>query len=384
MSQTIPLLFEKRWPFALRFKNSVIPRIILKVFALTVYSAGIVALFKYVLPQLNMSGALINVLGMVLSLLLVFRTNTAYDRYWEGRRLWSSQVVNVRNLTRMIWVHVYEKDENDRKAKGTAVRLLIAFIYATKHYLRKEYNYDEVTPEFAPFLRRHHSQYRTPTTLSDYSDFIVGTGHTPSLETSQQGANLPLEIAVYLSAYIQNQRIKGNIDIPLFGIISGSVNNLIECLSGFERILHTPIPMAYSIHLSQTLLVYCLMLPLQMAEDLGWIACFVTGLASFTMFGILAIGQELENPFGYDWNDLPLDNLCQVTKEEIMAIVSVAPPSIDSWLFDEPETLYNMDFAMNIPGYSASFVDQDWTKGQKRNAFRKVKVAKYSEKPYSR
>ncbi|KAF9920640.1 hypothetical protein BGZ67_001100, partial [Mortierella alpina] len=85
-------------------------------------------------------------MGMVVSLLLVFRTNTAYDRYWEGRRLWSQMTLSIRNLTRSIWVCVAETETRDLLEKKSAINLLVAFAFATKHYLREEYgyNYDDM------------------------------------------------------------------------------------------------------------------------------------------------------------------------------------------------------------------------------------------------
>ncbi|ORX89888.1 UPF0187-domain-containing protein [Basidiobolus meristosporus CBS 931.73] len=277
----MPPLYERRWPFALRLKRSIIPRIIVKVLFLTAYSAAVVSIHRFTDLRLNIKDNLVTILGMVTSLLLVFRTNTAYDRYWEGRRLWSTQIVNIRSLTRMIWINVGEKSQNDRSIKEAAIKLLISYAQATKHYLREEYDYRDVTPD---------SQSKAP------------------------GSNMPLEITIHLTAFIQHQKERGNIDAPLFTLLTNSINSLIDCLTGFERILRTPIPVAYSIHLAQTVWAYCLMLPYQIVEPLGWVTLLVSAAAAFTLFGILAIGGELENPFGYDWNDLPLCNLCAIVK----------------------------------------------------------------------
>ncbi|RKP23798.1 Bestrophin/UPF0187, partial [Syncephalis pseudoplumigaleata] len=87
-----------------------------------------------------------------------------------------------------------------------------------------------------------------------------------------------------------------------------------------ERILRTPIPLAYSIHLAQCIWVFCLALPFQLAGTLGWVTIPVSALVAFVFIGIKSIGEEIENPFGYDSNDLPLDEFCRVVRREIEMI----------------------------------------------------------------
>jgi putative membrane protein len=115
-------------------------------------------------------------------------------------------------------------------------------------------------------------------------------------------------------------------------IMIAQMNGLVDCLTGFERILRTPIPLAYSIHLSQTVWAYCLALPFQLVDALGWVTIPMVCIASFTLFGIESIGGEIENPFGYDTNDLPLDDFCEVIKKEQDMITSIPPPSVDAWV----------------------------------------------------
>ncbi|KAK9688294.1 hypothetical protein K7432_014455 [Basidiobolus ranarum] len=360
----MPPLYEQRWPFALRLKKSIIPRIILKVISLATFTIAICAIDTYV-GNVGMGSQLITILGMVTSLLLVFRTNTAYDRYWEGRRLWSTQMVNLRNLTRLIWINVNEKAPQDHKLKQTAVNLLISFAYATKHYLREEYDYTDITPQMVPFLRSQ-SRYRTPTSIVNQREQSLLRPIVPPHESNTAGSNLPLEITIHLTAFIQNQKDAGNIDAPLFTLLTNGVTNLVDCLTGFERILRTPIPVAYSIHLSQTVWFYLLMLPFQLVDSLGWVSIVVVSLASFTLFGILAIGGELENPFGYDWNDLPLDGLCDIAKREMTAIISVPAPSIDSWLLDEPMSPISPKGALTLdipPHYQTEACQRNFAHG---------------------
>jgi putative membrane protein len=83
-----------------------------------------------------------------------------------------------------------------------------------------------------------------------------------------------------------------------------ALSNLVSCLTSFERILRTPIPLAYSVHLHHMTWLYLVALPYQIMEECGWWTLPVVGIATFSFIGILEIGWEIENPFGYDANDL--------------------------------------------------------------------------------
>ncbi|WP_413200637.1 bestrophin family ion channel, partial [Nostoc piscinale] len=100
------------------------------------------------------------------------------------------------------------------------------------------------------------------------------------------------------------------------------LNILVDNLGSCERILKTPMPLAYAIHLKQLLLVYCCLLPLQVVDTLGWWTGFMVAVVSFTVFGVEAIGLEIENPFGYDDNDLPLDAICNTIKHNIEDLIT--------------------------------------------------------------
>lgn len=103
------------------------------------------------------------------------------------------------------------------------------------------------------------------------------------------------------------------------------MNSLVDCLGGCERILKTPMPLAYSIHLKQLLLLYCLLWPFQLVQNINLYTGLVVALISFTLFGIEAIGLEIENPFGYDTNDLPLDIICKNVKRNLDNLISISP-----------------------------------------------------------
>lgn len=227
--------------------------------------------------------------SIVLGLLLVFRTNTAYERFWEGRRLWGSTVNVVRNLAWQIWVSVDEVEPGDRERKISALHLLPAFAISKKLYLR----YEPASEELKPWISS--SQY----------NFLRNV------------QNMPLEITHWLGDYLQQEYKRGLLTNYQLATLHSSMNILLDNLGGCERILKTPIPAAYVIHLNQLVLIYCLILPFQFVEDLGWWTGLFVGLVSFALFGIEEIGVEIENPFGYDYNDLPLNKICRTIEGDI-------------------------------------------------------------------
>ena len=144
----------------------------------------------------------------------------------------------------------------------------------------------------------------------------------------------------------------------------------LDCLTSFERILHTPIPLAYSIHLTQTVAIYCITFPFQFIRDLGYTIIPVTAIIVFTLFGVLAIGEEIENPFGLDYNDLRIDYYCQSLRHEIEKVLlpfSYFPPwfhKINFFPFSasisspSPSFLFSPTHLPIKKSFSTSFWDQ--------------------------
>ncbi|KAJ9082027.1 hypothetical protein DSO57_1008458 [Entomophthora muscae] len=315
---------------ALRYKGTVIKHVLPKIIFFVIYTAILVAAHELI-DEINLfiPNSLVLILNSSISLLLVFRTNTAYDRYWEGRKIWSTMTTAIRNLVRLLLVNIPGDTDELKLQKMSVIDLLIAYPIATKHYLRQEYgpDYDDLREKL-----RYIPEYSTPSALNS-----TGTRARPSMDLDR-GTNLPLDIKMYISSFIKHQQNKGRLNIPLGTQLLANLNILISCLNGFERILQTPIPLAYSIHLSQIVWAYCLFLPFQILGSYStnspgyhWISIPVMAVIVFTFFGVINIGEEIENPFGYDYNDLPLDDFCQVIEEEIRSLTSFSPPSIKSW-----------------------------------------------------
>ena len=290
-------LEQKNWfKIVFRVQGSVIPTILNQVCWCGAFGLLISILFYYKVPvSAKALGGVIP--SIVLGLLLVFRTNTAYDRFWEGRKAWGGIVNNIRNLSRLIWVAVSENESIHRQEKEAVLKLLVAFAISIKLHLRSQ-----------P-LDDHIAKFVSPKQF----DKLI------------QMNNPPLEIAFWVSDYLQAEQEAGRISLYQMNELQTILNGLVDTLGACERILRTPMPLAYAIHLKQLLLIYCLLLPFQLVEDLKWWTTIATALVSFTLFGIEAIGVEIENPFGADPNDLPLDTICNTIERNITDLISIEP-----------------------------------------------------------
>ncbi|KAF9108771.1 hypothetical protein BGX29_007061 [Mortierella sp. GBA35] len=371
---------RSKWPLMLRVKGTVILSIWWQIILVGLYSASVFFIHKYSAWRMNYSLSLVTVLGMVVSLLLVFRTNTAYDRYWEGRRLWSQMTLSIRNLTRGIWVCVSETETRDVLEKKSAINLLVAFAFATKHYLREEYGYeyDDMVD-----LLTHIPKYSLPTSTQPMdwrTDLPTPLGTLQAQPNQQQGqgqsshmsekaakasnvsatgghveqhrrrqaskrralafdfltpTNIPVELSYYIGSYIKACSAKQKVDPATLTMMNNALVSMIDCLTGFERILRTPIPLAYSIHLHHATWIYLLSLPFQLVANMNELMIPAVMLAAFTLLGILGIGYEIENPFNDDYNDLPLDDFCKVIQAEVDSMVMNRAPVPADWIFSD-------------------------------------------------
>ena len=146
----------------------------------------------------------------------------------------------------------------------------------------------------------------------------------------------PLEIAFWIGDYLQQQYEKQAIDSYQLTAMFKLLDTMVDVLGACERILKNPIPLAYTIHLKQLVLLYCLTLPFQFVEELGWMTAPIVALISFTILGIEAIGIEIEDPFGYDANDLPLDQICYTMDRNIEDLITL-DPSVSYFQENQPQ-----------------------------------------------
>jgi putative membrane protein len=291
---------ELNWfAMALQLRGSVAPIIFPRVLLCGGFGFLISLFYYWGLPvsENSLASLVTNVVyNLVLGLLLVFRTNTAYDRFWEGRKSWGILVVNVRNLARQIRVAIATTELIDKDNKDSTLRLLGAFAIATKLQLRQE-------------------------PISELEDII-----TPSQSLKLKSVkNPPLEVALWIGDYLQQQHNRNLLSSNQLIAMNELLDKMVEALTGCERIVKTPIPLAYSIYLKRLLLIYCFLLPFQLVAKSGWWTGIIVILLSFVLFGIEQIGNEIENPFGHDTNDLPLDEICSSMIQNIEDLIIDKP-----------------------------------------------------------
>ncbi|KAF8629373.1 hypothetical protein AX17_005669 [Amanita inopinata Kibby_2008] len=467
-------LFQGKWT-AKRYRATVINDIWPEVLFFTLIAIMVTLISEKTEHQLTLSTQLLTVLGTVLGLVISFRTSSAYERYQDGRKMWTNISVASRNLAQQIWLHVpFDRQPiNGTKMsvlestieKRTMINMIQAFSVSVKHFLRGEQGiyYEDLyplisfLPKFAdssPEHRHlnmlplwsspgpHHHHHHQPTesktrkrssappstgqatgstqspsaTLAVADDEKVGMSKTdvdvrmftraprkrsgsfdpekalpfvrsdrllrparnppsgtiydyfPLLRVlrwmgrtiTRRGkklanerrirkhiladvveSNIPLEIFLYLSNYTAYLMRSGLVQPAIATGVTANLNVLHETTAQLERIRNTPLPFAYQAHLRMSLWLYLVFLPFQIYASFKWFTIPGTAFASFLLLGFLEIGQEIENPFNYDLNDLDMDGFCLSLQRDLHEITTHAITRPSDIIFSE----WNQPFA---------------------------------------
>jgi putative membrane protein len=436
-------LFYGRWSLH-KFQATVLNDIWPETLFFTLIALMVTLVNEYTTTRLFFAPQLLTVLGTVLGLVISFRTTTAYERYQEGRKLWTGLITISRNIAQMIWLHVPVERQakpgqpettvlQNTIEKKTMVNLTYALSVAIKHHLRSEPGiyyrdlyplvcvlprYVNATPphdieDLLPLWHasEHHGHHhpdpvvhnfradRNPREAGDsekvhrtsslpgdlqhngtHSDLENGNGttgrnrkskklfdpesalaDTPSPHELKPGhnppdssifdyvpvfrvfkwiarragfapkkerrpppieSNVPLEILLELSAYSGYLAKNGLLSPAIAANYGMSLTALQDVCSNLARIRSTPIPFAYQAHLRMSLWIYLFFLPFQIVQSVGWVTIPGTAFSAFLLSGFLEIGQEIENPFNYDHNDLDLDQFCLALQREMHQITA--------------------------------------------------------------
>jgi putative membrane protein len=297
--------------------------------------------------ELSVNSVLLTVLGFVVGLSLSFRSSTAYERYTEGRKYWAQLLLTSRILARLIWIHIKERHSQSRElgksdllVKLTALNLLNAFAVSLKHHLRFEpsVEYPDLQPYIAHLqtlagnadqsaLQKRKDSARKA--VGEYQGVSFAESNPRKLikRSKDNLGNLPLEVLTYLSAYFETCFANDTLKIGVHRVqVMAQMASLTDVLTGTERVLNTPLPIAYSIAISQITHLYVLALPFQLFKPLGWITIPGTIVAAYIILGLTHIGYEIEDPFGDDVNDLPLDTYCRELAADIDVLTSMPAP----------------------------------------------------------
>jgi putative membrane protein len=230
--------------------------------------------------------AVYSLIGFVLSLLLVFRTNTAYDRWWEGRKKWGELVNNTRTLA--IKVVTSTKDPDDIKYFR---RLIVNYVYGLKWHLRNE---DE---ELVADL------------LDDEKIAFDEATHKPSFYSKLMYARL------------QEMMQSGKIDGNEFLSFDTNLNTFSNITGACERIKSTPMPYSYSLFLKKFIFIYVTTLPLAFVSSFGYGTVLIALFIFYILVSMELLAEEIEDPFGTDDNDLALDEICANIKKSVDGIL---------------------------------------------------------------
>jgi len=264
--------FRKLWPLML---------------TVAVFS-GLVAFLELHFFKLSESNSVSNInmvhslLGFVISLLLVFRTNTSYDRWWEGRRL-LGELTNVsRNLAIKIKSLKLDKAEEE------------FFKYAI--------------PKYAFALKEH---------LREKLYF----GKNSFLIEVDAGKHIPNQIAGRLFSRAYDLHAEGKITGEQLIILSTDLNRFTDICGGCERIKKTPIPFSYSAFIKKFMFLYVITLPFGWVFSLGFYVILIVPFVLYVLASLELIAEEIEDPFGLDANDLPVDQICDNIEKHVGEIL---------------------------------------------------------------
>lgn len=275
-------------------RGSIVPRITPHIIGFGLYATAVVAAIKALgLDFGNYGLAPFGLLGVTLSLYLGFRNNAAYDRWWEARKLWGQLVFEIRNLSRATLALV--------PAESGQARPLLMEALAFCHFLRGQLRKVDAAPEARAFVGAE-------------ADGLCNVANKPDAMMRRMGRRLGALKAA------------GKIEAMDFRILDERLASITALQAGCERIAGTPLPFAYTLLLQRSAHIFCLLLPFGLAFSAGWGTPLFTALIAYSFFGLDALSEELEDPFGTEANDLALDGLCRVCEISVFEALGETPP----------------------------------------------------------
>lgn len=278
----------KSW-FSLIF--DVYSRYVIKIlFPLILFAGLLTALLCFIFIDvldvaLKDTKAFHSILGVILGLFLVLRTNTAYDRWWEGRKLWGKLVNDTRQLAIKLAAFLPQDATEDR----TFFQKMIPNVtLAMKHHLR-----DSILIGELDFVDEK-SKGR-----------IVGSSHRPNI------------INKLMMERVADLQKSGSLSGEHLFILDKEIKGFTDIIGACERIKNTPIPYSYSMFIKKFLFIYCISLPMAFIGEFGYGSILLVMVAFYFLMSVELISEEIEDPFGKDINDLPLDELCLKIKHNV-------------------------------------------------------------------
>lgn len=275
-------------------KADTVQKLLPMMVAIAIYG-GLIAYFEIDFFHLNKDSAAKNItivhslLGFVLSLLLVFRTNTAYDRWWEGRRQWGSLVNSSRNLSIKLDALLDTDDKKNRIFFAETIGL------------------------FANTLSSHLSSEKTRLILDEL--------YHPELKELNGNGHLPNKITALLINKINNLVVEGKISIEHLLFVNNDLTAFTDVCGACERIKNTPIPFSYSLFIKKFIFFYIMSFPFGFVFTLSYYVIPVLVFMFYVLVSLELIAEEIEDPFNNDSNDIPTKKIAENIGNQINEIL---------------------------------------------------------------
>lgn len=233
-----------------------------------------------------------NLLGFAISMLLVFRTNTAYDRWWEGRKLWGTLVNNSRNLAIKL-SSILPPEEVGQRTFFT--KMIPAFAYALHNHLHSE----KIRVEL----------------------FEEDRVHGAILRGIDQNKHIPNQVAHLMIRHVQELYRDKKLTGDQLIILNSELTSFTDICGACERIKNTPIPFSYSVFIKKFIFIYIMTLPFGYVFSLGYLVIPVVVFVFYVLASLELIAEEIEDPFGGDANDVPTERLAQNIQRTVAEII---------------------------------------------------------------
>ena len=231
-------------------------------------------------------------MGIALAIFLGFRNSVSYDRFWEARKQWGAILVAARALMRQFNALVPNAQPEERDFMA---RRLAAFAYALKHQLRKT------------DARADLSRYLAEDELARLVAVRFG----------------PEQLLAILAGELANLARAGRVSEMAWQSLDRTLNTLGDASGACERIASTPIPYTYRVLMNRTVMVYCSLLPIGLSTSIGWLTPLIATFVAYTFLALEMIGEQIEEPFGTEPNDLPLDSLCHTIELSVCELAGL-------------------------------------------------------------
>tara|TARA_R110001583_G_C5668777_1_gene410478 strand:- start:10613 stop:11539 length:927 start_codon:yes stop_codon:yes gene_type:complete len=284
-------------------RGSIVPLILPQIIFIALLGTIVAVTQRYV-PAVfpNLPPAAFALLGVALSLFLGFRNNACYERWWEARKQWGQLIADGRSLARQVNAFIDDQAEGSAEAKKRLVHLTIAFNHALRHQLRQ----------------------------SDACRDIEKYVDPKDLERLRQSQNLPDCLLHLLGHELGNCHKNKLLSDILVQSIDQRITSMAGVLAACERIQNTPLPFAYMLLVHRTAYLFCFLLPFGLVTSLGLFTPLFCAIVAYTFFGLDALSEELEEPFGLSANDLPLSAMSRTIEINLLEALGEKnlPPAI--------------------------------------------------------